>query len=70
MESVAEERPSSLDLGPDSVRVSKPLVAPRVLTGPASQFNQGAIDWYVCTLCMYILYVKCCFHFESMLISK
>lgn len=24
---------------------SKPLVAPRVLTGPASPYNQGAIDW-------------------------
>ena len=48
MESVAKERPNCLDLGFDSVRVSKSLVAPRVLTGPASQFNQGAIDWYGC----------------------
>lgn len=40
-----DERPSSLNLEQETVKANKPLVAPRVLTGPASAYNQGAIDW-------------------------
>ncbi|XP_034244567.1 WD repeat-containing protein 11-like [Thrips palmi] len=40
-----DDRPTSLNLEQETVRPNKPLVAPRVLTGPASSYNQGAIDW-------------------------
>lgn len=35
----------SFSVESDLSRLIKPTVAPRVLTGPASTYNQGAIDW-------------------------